>query len=164
MPEIEVLLEHNKFEPKDLRKILVVVGPGGYTGLRVGVMVAKILASSLAIPIAGITNPQLLAKRFQESKKTNKLFVQWPLNRGYFFVQKYEDALLGNREGEVLSANEVGKIEGDFIACSNAINRVDLKPLEETLTEIDQELVGDLGTVQPFYAVPPAISVKRRGS
>ena len=58
-------------KPKDIDKIIVVNGPGSFTGIRIGVTLAKIMAWSLNIPITTITSLEAMAK----SIKTDKLIV-----------------------------------------------------------------------------------------
>lgn len=53
LPLIDSLLEKNNLEYKDLKGIEVEVGPGSYTGLKVGVSVANALGYSLSIPVNG---------------------------------------------------------------------------------------------------------------
>ena len=52
---IEELLSDNNLTVKDLKEIIVVNGPGSFTGVRIGVTIAKTLAYSLNIPIKTIT-------------------------------------------------------------------------------------------------------------
>jgi tRNA threonylcarbamoyladenosine biosynthesis protein TsaB len=47
--------------PKDLTKIVVAKGPGSYTGLRIGVTIAKTMAWSLHLPLVGISSLETLA-------------------------------------------------------------------------------------------------------
>ena len=58
-------------KPTDVDKIIVVNGPGSFTGIRIGVTLAKIMAYSLNIPITTITSLEAMAK----SIKTDKLVV-----------------------------------------------------------------------------------------
>ena len=44
MPNIRDIIANNKIDVKDLREILVVNGPGSFTGVRLGVTIAKTLA------------------------------------------------------------------------------------------------------------------------
>ena len=53
LPLIEKLLKKNKMEFKDLKEVEVEIGPGSFTGLRVGVSVANALGYSLNIPVNG---------------------------------------------------------------------------------------------------------------
>jgi len=48
---IETILKKHDLSPKDLRSICVGIGPGSYTGTRVGVAVAKSLSLALEIPL-----------------------------------------------------------------------------------------------------------------
>src|SRR5699024_1939365 len=61
MPAIAQLMENADVEPKDLEKIIVAKGPGSYTGVRIGLSIAKTLAWSLNIPIVGISSLEALA-------------------------------------------------------------------------------------------------------
>lgn len=61
MPAIEELFKEAEWLPKDLDRIAVAKGPGSYTGVRIGVTVAKTLAFSLSCDIVGISSLQVLA-------------------------------------------------------------------------------------------------------
>lgn len=61
MPAIESLLADCDVKPKELEKIVVAHGPGSYTGVRIGVTIAKTLAWSLNIPLVGISSLEALA-------------------------------------------------------------------------------------------------------
>lgn len=61
MPTIELLLKECGLKPKDLDKIVVAKGPGSYTGVRIGVTIAKSLAWSLGIGLSGISSLEALA-------------------------------------------------------------------------------------------------------
>lgn len=56
MPAIEALLQECELEPEDLAKIVVAKGPGSYTGVRIGVTIAKTLAWALKIPLVGVSS------------------------------------------------------------------------------------------------------------
>jgi tRNA threonylcarbamoyladenosine biosynthesis protein TsaB len=60
MPAIEALMKDCSISPKQLTKIVVAKGPGSYTGVRIGVTIAKTLAWSLNIPIVGISSLEIL--------------------------------------------------------------------------------------------------------
>ena len=51
VPLVEELLTKNSKKPTDIDTIFVAVGPGSFTGIRVGVTFAKVMAWSLNIKI-----------------------------------------------------------------------------------------------------------------
>lgn len=53
LPLIDKILTKNRLRPSDLTEIKVNVGPGSFTGLRVGVAVANALGWALKIPVNG---------------------------------------------------------------------------------------------------------------
>lgn len=62
LPAIAALMEECAVKPTDIEKIAVAKGPGSYTGLRIGVTVAKTMAWDAGIPIVGISSLALLAE------------------------------------------------------------------------------------------------------
>lgn len=54
--EIDKILNLLGLHKNDLRKVIVNIGPGSYTGIRVGVTTANFLAMGLNIPVVGIEN------------------------------------------------------------------------------------------------------------
>lgn len=50
---IDEILQNHQLTPKDLTEISVNIGPGSFTGLRVGVAIANTLGTFLRIPVNG---------------------------------------------------------------------------------------------------------------
>lgn len=63
---IKKALASEKLELTDLTKIMIITGPGSFTGIRVGVTVANVLGWELKIPVNGkkIATPQYQASKF----------------------------------------------------------------------------------------------------
>ena len=61
MPTIEELFERVQLKPTDIDAIAVSEGPGSYTGVRIGVSIAKTLAWSLKKPLVGVSSLKTLA-------------------------------------------------------------------------------------------------------
>ena len=61
MPAIQTLMKDCEKVPSDLTKIVVAKGPGSYTGVRIGVTIAKTLAWTLNVPLVGISSLEILA-------------------------------------------------------------------------------------------------------
>lgn len=92
MPMIEEILSVNEITTSYLNEIIVVNGPGSFTGVRLGVTIAKTLAYTLGIPIKTITSLESYAVSIESND--NKLITISDLKGkfiGYF-----------NRDNEVL--------------------------------------------------------------
>ena len=55
------MLEEIKINPRDIDKIILVNGPGSFTGCRIGITIAKVYAWSLGIPISVISSLEAMA-------------------------------------------------------------------------------------------------------
>ncbi len=61
VPHIDMLLAACGKKKQDLTSIAVSIGPGSFTGLRIGLATAKMMAFALQIPIVGISTMEVLA-------------------------------------------------------------------------------------------------------
>ncbi len=61
MPTIVLMLERQGLTAEQLNGLAVAMGPGSFTGLRIGLSVAKGLSLSLGIPIVGIPTLDIVA-------------------------------------------------------------------------------------------------------
>jgi tRNA threonylcarbamoyladenosine biosynthesis protein TsaB len=68
-PGIRSLCEQAGVSLGDLGAIAVGVGPGMFTGLRVGVTTAKVMAQALRIPVVGISSLDLVAYPLRHSAR-----------------------------------------------------------------------------------------------
>lgn len=81
MPMIESLFKENNLDVKDLDKIIVVNGPGSFTGIRIGVSIAKTMAYALNIDINSISS--LTAYLISSDDNTKRKCVIKD-NKGYY--------------------------------------------------------------------------------
>ncbi|MFK8794777.1 tRNA (adenosine(37)-N6)-threonylcarbamoyltransferase complex dimerization subunit type 1 TsaB [Planococcus plakortidis] len=65
MPAVEELMKKAKIAPGDLTQIVAAEGPGSYTGVRIGLTIAKTLAWSLKIPLVTVSSLKVLAANGQ---------------------------------------------------------------------------------------------------
>ena len=65
VPKIQDLLASQCFSLEDLKAIVVVNGPGSFTGLRIGVSSAKALAEALSLPLLAVSRLAVLAQKAQ---------------------------------------------------------------------------------------------------
>lgn len=68
LPMIQQLIADADLTPQDLTGVAVSIGPGSFTGLRIGITTAKSLAFALQIPVVGIPTLDALAAQFPYSR------------------------------------------------------------------------------------------------
>jgi tRNA threonylcarbamoyladenosine biosynthesis protein TsaB len=115
MPMCEELFDEAQISPKSLHAIAVTIGPGAFTGLRVGMSAARIMALSLDIPVIGVTTCELIAAdalkiQNEDHSALNSIAVILETKRSdfYFAHYKYED-LDVLQEPRALSADQVSE-------------------------------------------------------
>ena len=74
LPVIEDLMAKSDLVPADLNRVVVAQGPGSYTGIRIGVTTAKVLADTLKIGLVGVSSLQALALNCQRDGQ-----LVWPI-------------------------------------------------------------------------------------
>ena len=103
LPKIVEMFNENKLSPKDVDKIIVVDGPGSFTGIRIGITIAKVYAWSLNIPITTITSLEAMSISSKENKKHAPMINA---RRGYVFSAIYDE-----NYNEVLKPQHIKLIE-----------------------------------------------------
>jgi tRNA threonylcarbamoyladenosine biosynthesis protein TsaB len=61
---VSQLLQEHRQTPDDLSAVIVTLGPGSFTGVRVGLSFCKGLCEGLAIPLVGVPTPDILVAPF----------------------------------------------------------------------------------------------------
>jgi tRNA threonylcarbamoyladenosine biosynthesis protein TsaB len=87
-PAIEYLRDHVGFRFEQLAAIAVGVGPGLFTGLRVGVTTAKVMAQALRIPVVGIPSLDLVAYPLRHTHR--RIVVVLDARRREVFCASYQ--------------------------------------------------------------------------
>lgn len=73
--EVHLILDSAGVDVHDLDRIIVGIGPGGFTGLRIGIATALGLGQALAIPVSGVVSLEALALGMAEHAPTGALLV-----------------------------------------------------------------------------------------
>ncbi|MGQ0680213.1 MAG: tRNA (adenosine(37)-N6)-threonylcarbamoyltransferase complex dimerization subunit type 1 TsaB [Actinomycetota bacterium] len=69
LPAVEFLMRQADLSYRNLSAVAAGLGPGLYTGMRVGIATAKTLAQALSVPIVGVASLDLLAFEVRYSNR-----------------------------------------------------------------------------------------------
>ncbi|HEX5605801.1 MAG TPA: tRNA (adenosine(37)-N6)-threonylcarbamoyltransferase complex dimerization subunit type 1 TsaB [Candidatus Binatia bacterium] len=103
IPLINSLLEKKRLTPADLSAIAISIGPGSFTGLRVGLATAKGIAYSGGLPLIGISTLLALAAGVKDfdgiicsllDARKNDVYVGFFRRAGKILSRLSDDALL----------------------------------------------------------------------
>ncbi|QQY24269.1 tRNA (adenosine(37)-N6)-threonylcarbamoyltransferase complex dimerization subunit type 1 TsaB [Dermacoccus nishinomiyaensis] len=89
-PAIEAMFAETDVAPADLSRVAVGVGPGPFTGLRVGVMTAMTFAYALDLPIGGVCSLDALAHRAHTLGMRGPLLVATDARRKEIYWAHYD--------------------------------------------------------------------------
>lgn len=107
-PLVEHMFAKARFAPKGLARIAVTVGPGAFTGVRVGLAFAKGLALALKIPLLGFTTLECLAAQARGAKEGAVTYASViDARRGEFYAQGFDGALRTVFGPRVVAANDL---------------------------------------------------------
>src|SRR6202044_192886 len=99
IPEIAAMLEGRQATLRDIEAIVVVNGPGSFTGIRVGLSTAKGLAEGGGIPLIALSRLALLAN----ASGLPHVLAAVDAGRGEYYVGQYRN---GKNLGEALLSGE----------------------------------------------------------
>ena len=128
MQEISLMFQNNNITPREIEKIIVVNGPGSFTGIRIGITIAKVYAWSLNIPI--ITISSLEAMSISSDKKTYKVPVI-DARREYVYAAIFdqdENVILKQQHIKINDLNEkLKQLDNYIITTNDEINSFEIK-------------------------------------
>lgn len=167
---IDALLTESSLSIKDLSGVAVAIGPGSFTGLRIGLAVAKGMTVALGIPIIGVSTFEVLAHRL--SSRFDSFYLAAQARRGEYYLCRVEPKTI-IREQIVLTTEEelVGKIgalpaglvgrepSGEWTRLKNLIPLSDLVISGGDLARIGAQRFGegqqdDPALLEPLYIAP----------
>lgn len=143
MPIIDEIIERNNIGIHDIKEILVVNGPGSFTGVRIGVTIAKMLAYTLNIPIKSIDSITMYG--ISDNDKNKKL-VLIPDVKGSYGGVFENNTLIGElfykskaELEEYINENNINKI---------VENKIDFNKIIEHFESVEPTLAH---LVNPIY-------------
>lgn len=154
VPAIEFTCRQAGVELGELGAIAVDIGPGLFSGLRVGVTTAKTLAQALRLPVIGVTSLDLLA--FPVRHTSRLIVAAIDARRGELYYAFYRQVPGGVQR---LSGYQVGRpadLASELVARGEDVLLVGDGPLRYT-EEVSDVAWGELGG--PATAYPSAAAV-----
>jgi len=161
------LFQSAGMEKEDLDAIVVCIGPGSFTGLRIGLAAAKGIAVAYDIPVVGVDLFEIAVYRLREH--TEPVCVIVPLKRDEFFVTVIEDGQYSRDKIEVVSEKSFREYVADHAVAAYGLDLSEKFPglsnsdlsdrIQYDATELiylgtnklDSGLIGDLAELEPLY-------------
>ena len=106
MPSITYVLGQAGLTMRDLTGIAVGTGPGPYTGLRVGLVTARVLGAALGVPMHGVCTLDAIARQAVSAAAGQEFLVATDARRKEVYWARYSPA------GERLTEPAVGAPSG----------------------------------------------------
>ena len=144
MEMISTLLNNADVQLKDLSHIAVSIGPGSFTGLRIGLSVAKGLAYGADIPLVPVPNFDALALQISNYLNPNdKFIVANKANMSELYVGNYQ-------------------VTDNYFECISEVSLVSLEEFKKYLQKSDA-LFGNISQKKSSYilASPSAVYVAK---
>lgn len=145
--QINQALAQLQLQVKDFARIIVGIGPGSYTGLRVGLTVAKMFSWTLQIPLYTCSSLDIIASGYFQNDGYYLIKTRAKRNYSYCKLvhiknQKYQVVI----DEQFISNDELGKLikdEYQIIDETNYVyNPLNLKKIKE---------VTDIYLLEPNY-------------
>lgn len=124
MPIISSGFEKLNFSINDIDKVMVANGPGSFTGIRIGVTIAKVVAWSLKKDIICISSLELYASTNVDTKYVVPMI---DARRGYVYTGIYDNELnVVVDDNYVLYDTFINSINGEYtiVSFDNIVNSI----------------------------------------
>ncbi len=160
LPELDRLMKQAGVSPREISLVIVGVGPGSYTGLRVGIATAKTLSIAAKAPILGICSLSVIAFSCSED---GVIAVSNNAYGGQRYLGIYRKQ--GNQIQELTGPQLLLPEEIQKAIPENAKRLEDIVPnpsalLELGLQKFQQEGGSKLESVQPLYLRPSRAEIQ----
>lgn len=118
LPLIRSAFESVSFSINDLDKIFITIGPGSFTGLRIGLSFAKTVAWGLNIPIYPISTLEYLASTYTDKMRLIPII---DARRGNVFVGYFDNDLNKLESERLVSFSDINISQDDLLVSFDGI-------------------------------------------
>ena len=146
MSIINMELTESNIDIKEIEKIFVVNGPGSFTGVRIGVTIAKTIAWALNIKVVPLSSLELMA-----TTNSNKEFIV-PLidaRRGNVYAGVYDADLNSVTDDKLVSVSEILRYDNSeytFVSYDEIKGIDTIKPDTDVLKIVNKH-INDEGMI-----------------
>lgn len=150
---IDDMLNRLSISKRDINRIVCVSGPGSFTGLRIGVTIAKVWAYSLNIDIVGVSSLYVLATGVEGDYIVPIIDAR----RGYVYAGIYDKNYNVVMEDCYISleelSNRVSELDSFVYVSSNGFNdSIEYSPnIERVFKYLNRDNVSDSFSFVPNY-------------
>ena len=148
MPLIRESFNDVSFDIKDIDKIFATVGPGSFTGLRVGITVAKTISWGLKIPVYPISTLEFLASIDTDYTRIVPII---DARRGNVFVGAYDSNLNRLESEKLISYDNITKDNGTIFVSYDGVYSSDISNVN--IIKLIKKHIND-ESVDPHKLVP----------
>ena len=92
IPEIDNLLKKYSLTRKDISGVVTSIGPGSYTGVRISLTIAKVIALCLDVPIYPVSSLRVL----KDNDKPSICLINARSGRSYFGVYEKDKVIVSD--------------------------------------------------------------------
>ena len=150
IPEINALLEKYSVDKNDFIGIVVSIGPGSYTGVRIAITIAKVMAVALNIPIYPVSALQIL----KNNKKPSICLINARSNRSYIGVYEDDKCLL---QDCIMTNDEVREYiqeHPEYVICGST-KYLGVEGYESNIAQEMFSLIGKVAPCEDSRALKP---------
>lgn len=161
MPMIEEIMAEAGCGFDALDAVLCTVGPGAFTGMRIGLAAARALGLALDIPVIGITTLQALAWQYaQEEKPSMNIGVVIETKRDDFYFQAFDQA--GNAMNDAAALDGGAIAQADYILIGDGVERLTgaAGPCSAVRPDVIAALLAEKGAPSAYFTAPEPVYLR----
>jgi tRNA threonylcarbamoyladenosine biosynthesis protein TsaB len=114
MSFVETCVEKARLTLDDVDRIAVTIGPGSFTGIRVGVAAARGFALALGVPAVGVSTLAVLAAAEIEANGGDAVMAAIDAKRGEIYLQAFNSRGVASTEAVVVSVEDARSAAAAF--------------------------------------------------
>ncbi len=145
-----------------VERIAVTIGPGSFTGIRVGVAAARGLALSLGIPAVGVTTLEVMAASALRQAPGRPVLAARDAKRDEVYIQTFDEDGAPTGEPQALTIAEARVLAAGFdgIVTGSAAALLKGEPANDLPDTFPIALVARLGAVKPVGEKPKPLYLR----